>query len=113
MCSMAKMKESTNNILKEFLAQGYSRLYGDKDIPKNRVIPAYLHLNTEVIESIELVASMLLEIPYTLMEGGRITSKTFKRFTYEYEKNVPSLRLSSSLKKNSIIGISSTQLVWP
>jgi hypothetical protein len=34
---------------------------------------------------------MLLEIPYTLTEGGRITSKTFKKFTYEYERNVSCL----------------------
>lgn len=27
MCSMAKSKEATKDVLKEFLAQGYSRLY--------------------------------------------------------------------------------------
>lgn len=30
---------------------------------------------------------MLLELPYMLTEGGRITSKTFKKFYYEYERN--------------------------
>jgi hypothetical protein len=45
-------------------------------------------LNVDLIESVELIASMLLEIPYTLTEGGRITSKTLKRFYYEYERNV-------------------------
>jgi hypothetical protein len=64
------------------LAQGHVRQGNDKDIPKSKVLPVYLHLNAELIESIELVASMLLEIPYTLTEGGRITSKTFKRFYY-------------------------------
>lgn len=49
MCSVAKMKESTKDVLKEFLAQGYSRHFGDKDVPKNKILPAYLHLNTEVI----------------------------------------------------------------
>lgn len=49
MCSVAKMKESTKDVLKEFLAQGFSRHFGDKDVPKNKILPAYLHLNTEVI----------------------------------------------------------------
>ncbi len=88
MCSIAKMKESTKDVLREFLAQGYIRMFGQKDVPKSKVIAAYLHLNTEMIEAMELVASMLLEVPYTLMEGGRITSKTFKKFIYEYERNV-------------------------
>lgn len=88
MCSMAKMKENTRDVLREFLAQGYVRNFGEKDIPKHKVLPAYLHLNTYIVESIELVASMLLETPYTLMEGGRITSKTLRKFTYEYERNV-------------------------
>lgn len=29
-------------------------------------MPAYLHLNVDLIESVELVAGMLLELPYTL-----------------------------------------------
>jgi hypothetical protein len=66
------------------------------------VLPVYLHLNTESVEAIELIASMLLETPYTLMEGGRITSKTLKRFTYEYERSVI-LCLYSSLSRKIII----------
>lgn len=52
MCSMAKMKETTKDVLKEFLAQGYTRIGNDKDIPKSKVLPVYLHLNVELIESI-------------------------------------------------------------
>ena len=64
-------------------------MYGnEKDIPKSKILPIYLHLNSELIECVELIASMLLETPYTLTEGGRITSKTFKRFIYEYERSV-------------------------
>jgi hypothetical protein len=42
---------------------------------------------------------MLLEIPYTLTEGGRITSKTLKRFYYEYERNVRNYLFSILLEK--------------
>ena len=46
---------------------------------------------------------MLLEIPYTLTEGGRITSKTVKRLYYEYERNVnPSLFSTLSNKATTI-----------
>jgi hypothetical protein len=45
-------------------------------------------LNVELIESLELIASMILEIPYTLTEGGRITAKTFKKVYFEYERSV-------------------------
>jgi translation initiation factor 3 subunit C len=60
MCCGARARETTNNVLKEYLAQGYSRLLGDKDIPRNKIMPAYLHLNVDLIESVELVAGMLL-----------------------------------------------------
>ena len=82
MCSIAKSKENTKDVVKEFLAQGYSRFYNEKDIPKSKILPIYLHLNVEVVECLELIASMLLETPYILTEGGRITSKTFKKFIY-------------------------------
>jgi hypothetical protein len=45
-------------------------------------------LNIDFIEAIELVASMLLEVPFTLMEGGKITSRSFKKLAYNYEKSV-------------------------
>lgn len=64
------------------MAQGFSRTVVEKDIPRNKILPAYLHLNVDLVESVELVAGMLLELPYTLTEGGRITSKTFKKFYY-------------------------------
>ncbi len=82
MCSGSRARETTKDILKEFLAQGYSRLIDAKEIPRSKILPSYLHLNVDLIESVELVASMLLELPYTLTEGGRITSKTFKKFYY-------------------------------
>lgn len=30
---------------------------------------------------------MILEIPYTLTEGGKITAKTFKKVYFEYERS--------------------------
>jgi translation initiation factor 3 subunit C len=108
MCCGARMRESTNNVLKEYLAQGYSRILGEKDIPKAKILPAYLHLNVDLIESVELVAGMLLELPYTLTEGGRITSKTFKKFFYEYERNVTPPPRSTSSRSRSTTATSST-----
>lgn len=112
MCCGARMRESTNNVLKEYLAQGYSRVLGEKDIPKSKILPAYLHLNVDLIESVELVAGMLLELPYTLTEGGRITSKTFKKFFYEYERNVIPHLFSTSSKNLSTTVTSSTLLAY-
>lgn len=40
-----------------------------------------------MIESAELIASMLNELPYFFKTGGRITSKTFKRVYEQYEKS--------------------------
>jgi translation initiation factor 3 subunit C len=52
MCCCARMRENTKDVLKEYLAQGYSRLLGEKDIPKSKVLPAYLHLNVDLVESV-------------------------------------------------------------
>ena len=100
LCSVAKLKENTRDVLKEYLAQGYSRT---GEAVRSKTLPAYLHLNVEMIETVELTASMLLEIPYTLTEGGRITSKTFKRLFYEYERNVSMSRRSTLSKKATTI----------
>ena len=101
-CSMAKSKENTKDVLKEYLAQGFSR---SGEAVRSKTLPAYLHLNVEVIEVVELVASMVLEMPYTLTEGGKITSKTFRRFFYEYERSVSLGLLSISSKKATTIEI--------
>jgi translation initiation factor 3 subunit C len=87
-CGYGKNRDQTKDIIKEFLAQGHSRTQNDREIPKNKILPYYLHLNVELIESLELIASMVLEVPYTLTEGGRISSRTFKKVYFEYERSV-------------------------
>lgn len=60
----------------------------DREIVKHKTLPYYLHLNIDLIEAIELIAAMILEVPFTLTEGGRITSKSFKKVAYQYERSV-------------------------
>ena len=48
---------------------------------------------------------MILEIPYTLTEGGKITSKTFRKVYYEYERSVNLFLFSISLLSHSTIEI--------
>lgn len=92
-CGMGKNKDQSKDFIREYLAQPQRT---DKDAPRHRILPYYLHLNIEMIEAIELIASMVLEVPYTLTEGSRISSKTFKRLFYEYERSV-SVPLFSTL----------------
>ena len=53
-----------------------------------KMLPYYLHLNCELIECLELIASMILEVPYMVNEGGRPSARTFKRLNSEYERSV-------------------------
>lgn len=77
------------------MAQGFAKGVQEKEIPRNKILPYYLHLNVELIESLELIASMILEIPYTLTEGGKITAKTFRKVYFEYERSVNILFISA------------------
>lgn len=70
---------------KELLGQSTGR---QETVQKNKLLPYHLHINVDLIESSELIASMVLEIPYTLEDGGRITSKTLKKVYEHYEKSV-------------------------
>ncbi len=87
-CAAGKNRDQTKDIIREYLAQGYAKGLQEKEIPRNKILPYYLHLNVELIESLELIASMILEIPYTLTEGGKITAKTFRKVYFEYERSV-------------------------
>jgi len=69
---------------KELLGQSTGR---QEAVTKNKLLPYHLHINVDLIESSELIASMVLEIPYTLEDGGRITSKTLKKVYEHYEKS--------------------------
>ena len=71
---------------KELLAQGFQKQ--DQQIQqRKRMLPYHQHINIDLVESIELIASMLNEIPYTFVDGGRITSKTFKKIYEPYERS--------------------------
>ncbi len=63
-CCYAKIKEQPKDVIREFLAQG-PRITGT-EVLKNKLLPYYLHLNCEMIECIQLISSMILEVPYIL-----------------------------------------------
>lgn len=84
-CGFGKSREQNKEYIRTFLAQ---KIYAEGEAIKTKTLPYYLHLNIDVIEAIELISSMILEVPYTLSEGGRISSKTFKRLFYEYGRSV-------------------------
>jgi translation initiation factor 3 subunit C len=63
---------------KELLGQGFNKQM-EKENLRNKILPYHLHINIDMVESVELIAAMILEIPYTLEDGGRITSKTLKK----------------------------------
>jgi hypothetical protein len=65
-------------------------MLGQSKIPdsRNKIIPYYLHFNIDLIEAVELISAMILEVPFTLIEGGKITSKSFKKVAYQYERSV-------------------------
>lgn len=72
---------------KELLGQGFNKPQ-EKESLRNKVLPYHLHINVDMVESVELIAAMVLEIPYTLEDGGRITSKTLKKVYEHYERSV-------------------------
>lgn len=76
-CSTARVKE--------LLAQGFVKQ--EQQALLHRRLPFHVHINVDLIESAELIASMLNEMPYFFKNGGRVTSKTFKRIYEQYEKS--------------------------
>ena len=84
-CGLGKSREQNKETIRAFLAQNIPK---EGEVLKTKNLPYYLHLNIDVIEAIELISSMILEIPYTLNQGGRISSKTFKKLFYDFERSV-------------------------
>ena len=78
-CGVGKTREQNKEFIRDYLAQPQK---SEKELTRSKSLPYYLHLNIDMIEAIELIASMVLEVPYTLTEGNRISSKTFKRLFY-------------------------------
>lgn len=80
-CSIGKTRDENKENIKVMLGQAR---FTDKEGPKHKLLPYYLHLSIDLIESVELIASMILEVPFTLSEGGKITSRSFKKLAYQY-----------------------------
>lgn len=62
-CGFGKNREQNKEYIRTFLAQ---KIYGEGEVIKTKTLPYYLHFNIDVIEAIELISSMILEVPYTL-----------------------------------------------
>lgn len=83
-CSLGKSREENKESIRRFLGQSKP---DEKATIRHKTLPYYLHFNIDVIEAVELIASMVLEIPFTLLEGGKITSRSFKKVAYQYERS--------------------------
>lgn len=105
-CSLGKSREENKESIRRFLGQSKP---DEKATIRHKTLPYYLHFNIDVIEAVELIASMVLEIPFTLLEGGKITSRSFKKVAYQYERSVLLHLCSISLQSLSTTETSSTQ----
>jgi translation initiation factor 3 subunit C len=89
-----------SNRQKELLAQGvqlqrYSQISPDQErLEKQRLYPFHMHINLELLETIYLTSSMLLEIPLLAQIGSapeskkRIISKQFRRLLEYHERAI-------------------------
>lgn len=89
-----------SNRQKELLAQGvqlqrYSQISPEQErLEKQRLYPFHMHINLELLETIYLTSSMLLEIPLLAQLGSapeskrRIISKQFRRLLEYHERAV-------------------------
>jgi translation initiation factor 3 subunit C len=89
-----------SNRQKELLAQGvqlqrYSQITPDQErLEKQRLYPFHMHINLELLETIYLTSSMLLEIPLLAQLGSapeskrRIISKQFRRLLEYHERAI-------------------------
>jgi translation initiation factor 3 subunit C len=89
-----------SNRQKELLAQGvqlqrYSQISPDQErMEKQRLYPFHMHINLELLETIYLTSSMLLEIPLLAQIGSapeskkRIISKQFRRLLEYHERAI-------------------------
>jgi translation initiation factor 3 subunit C len=89
-----------SNRQKELLAQGvqmqrYSQISPDQErLEKQRLYPFHMHINLELLETIYLTSSMLLEIPLLAQLGSapeskrKIISKQFRRLLEYHERAI-------------------------
>jgi len=76
--------------IRELLAQGISRNTTNEAVERRRLLPVHLHINTELVEAVHLIASMLIEIPNIVRdpaEASKTISAKFFRRQYEQYRN--------------------------
>jgi len=75
--------------IRELLGQGLSRFANEKE-ERRRLLPNHMHINIELVESIYLIASVLVEMPALLVDPVEAAKKqrflAFKRL-YDLYKN--------------------------
>jgi len=68
--------------IRELLGQGLSRFANEKE-ERRRLLPNHMHINIELVESIYLIASVLVEMPALLVDPVEAAKKqrflAFKR----------------------------------
>jgi len=55
------------NKTKELLSQGLPKNALDKD-DRRKLIPYHMHINADLVDTVHLIVSMLLEIPNIILE---------------------------------------------
>jgi len=83
--------------IREFLAQGISRSYVERDIEKEllerrRQYPFHMHINIDMIEAFHLLSGLFEEVPIMAMYGisnkKRMVSKIFRHHFANYQRQV-------------------------
>ena len=67
----------------------HERSVEQEKLERRRQMPFHMHINLELLESVHLVCSMLMEVPYmacTALRRARPPNKPFSRLVDNYER---------------------------
>ena len=75
--------------IRELIGQGISKFPVNEKEERRRLLPTHMHINTELVDSVHLIAAMLIEVPNIITDpveaNKRQASKVFRR-QYEIYK---------------------------